>query len=104
MKSKIVSLSLASMLLISCASSSDIFPTVPTDVGDINSGAVDNGLPNPIAIAADPANNQIIVVNSNVDYYYDQGSLMTISVDTTTPTDPILQVTSVVATPSFGRK
>lgn len=84
-------------LISACASDIDIFPDIPltTETGLLE-------MPNPISIAADSANDQIIVVNSNVDFFFDQGSLMTINVDASDPTSPLLTATSAVATPNFG--
>lgn len=84
-------------LFSACASTVDIFPDIPltTEVGLLE-------MPNPIAIAEDAANDQIIVVNSNVDFFFDQGSLMTIHVDASDPASPLLTATAVLATPNFG--
>lgn len=82
---------------IQCSGSSSIFPPVPT-VTD----AASVELPNPISVVADAANSQILVANSNVDIFFIEGSLMTISVDATTPTAPVLTATSVLATPNFA--
>lgn len=91
------SLFLFFLVLNACSSGSSIFPAVPlvTDTASVV-------LPNPIGIATDPANSQIILVNSNLDIGYDSGTLMTLSVDATDPTSPVLQVTSVIQTPNFG--
>lgn len=85
------------VVLTHCASDTSIFPPVPT-----TTETAQVVLPDPISIAVDPANNQIIVVNSNVDFAYSQGSLMTIGVDATNPNSPVLSVTSVLATVNYG--
>lgn len=59
-------------------------------------------MPNPISIAVDTANGQIIVVNSNVDFFFEEGSLAMISVDATDTNAPVLTATKIIATPSFG--
>lgn len=84
-------------LFLACAAGDSIFPALPTS---INASELD--LPNPIDIVADPANDQIIVVNSDVDFFYDQGSLMTIEIDAADPASPTLTATSVTHTPRFA--
>ncbi|MBI2339663.1 MAG: YncE family protein [Deltaproteobacteria bacterium] len=83
--------------LLGCASENDIFPPANTSLDP-----ADLELPNPIAIAVDPANSQIIVVNSNVDFFFEEGTLATLSVDATDPNAPVLTATAMVASPSFG--
>ncbi len=85
------------LLLASCASSNDIFPSLPTS---LNSD--DIALPNPIAIIADDANGQIILVNSEVDFLYEEGDIVTISVDATDPLAPVLTATSLITTPRYA--
>lgn len=78
-------------LLGACASSQDIFPSVdPTT------------LDSPTSLVADAVNNQLIVVNSNVDFLYDHGSLMTVSVDGNNADAPVLAITSTTITPNFA--
>lgn len=101
MKSKnviwIASLALAMTTLVSCSAGNSIFPDIPLS---INAGEVQ--LSNPISIAVDTANSQIIIANSNVDFLYRQGSLMTVSVDASDPLSPALTATSAIATPNFA--
>ncbi|MDO8518823.1 MAG: hypothetical protein Q7T11_01510, partial [Deltaproteobacteria bacterium] len=51
------------LLASACTKGENIFPSYPlsTDLSEIE-------LSNPISIAADPANSQIIVANSNIDF------------------------------------
>lgn len=81
----------------SCAGDFDIFPDVPTTI-DPSSIA----LPSPISLAIDEANNQIILVNSNVNFSYDGGSIAVINVDASDPTSPVLEATEIIATPNFA--
>ena len=83
--------------LISCASENDVFPEVP-----LSTSTADVDLPNPISILTDAANNQIIVLNSNVDVFYNQGSLAVIFVDATDTDAPVLTATSIIAAPNYG--
>lgn len=82
---------------INCASSNDIFPSVPT-----STSTSDVQLPNPIAIVVDTVNGQLILVNSNVDFFFDEGSLATLSVDASNTNAVVLAATSIIATPNFG--
>lgn len=84
-------------LLTACGAGSSIFPSTPTTT---DTAALE--LPNPITIAADFANGQIIVVNSNVDFFFEQGSIATISVDASTPSSPVLLATSITLTPNYA--
>lgn len=81
----------------SCAGDFDIFPDVPTTT-DSSSIA----LPSPISLAVDEPNGQIILVNSNVNFSYDGGSIAVINVDASDPTSPVLEATEVIATPNFA--
>lgn len=101
MRTSIRILSLALFLPVlglgACAGSEDIFPSVVLDTTE--STAV---LPNPISIYADTANNQILVANSNVDIFFDTGSLAVLSVDTTDPDAPQLSATQIISAPNFA--
>ncbi|MCP5463743.1 MAG: hypothetical protein H7A33_01830 [Deltaproteobacteria bacterium] len=88
---------LAIALLSGCADSQDIFPTPATALSE--SAVV---LPNPLDIAVDTARGNIIVSNSNVDVFYDGGSLGLLSFDATDVTAPTLAAVSIVATPNFS--
>ncbi len=85
------------ILLTACASDTDIFPITPvsTDLSSLE-------MPNPLTLAVDEGNSQILVANSNVDFFFDQGTLMTIEIDATDTQAPTLTATSVVATPNFA--
>lgn len=82
---------------VSCASSNGIFPTVVTSTNE--SLVV---LPNPISIAVDEANSQIIVANSNVDIFFDQGSIAVLTVDASTVSNPQLTASEIIAAPNFA--
>lgn len=84
---------------ISCASENNVFPEVPLSIS-----TEDLDLPNPISILTDAANNQIIVLNSNVDVFYNQGSLAVIGVDATDTDAPVLTATAIIAAPNYGTK
>ncbi len=84
-------------VLASCSSGNDIFPDIP-----LSTNTADLDFPNPISIATDAANNQVILVNSKVDFFYDKGSIAVISVDVTDPTAPILAATDIIAAPNFA--
>jgi len=96
---KFFKFSLCSLVLLSiaCSSSNDIFPENPlsTDLDEVE-------LPNPISILADPANDQIIVINSNVDVLFENASAMTINIDATDPDAPVLTPTSVREIPNYA--
>lgn len=83
--------------LSACASDNDIFPAIPLSLSTSTLQ-----LPNPIDFATDPANSQIIVVNSNVDLAYGQSSLVSISVDATDPTAIKLAATDAIEIPNFA--
>ena len=85
------------LALSACASGNDIFPPAETSTDPATLE-----LPNPISIASDPANSQIIVVNSNVDFFFEEGTMAAIEVDASDPNAPALTATAVVVTPSFG--
>ncbi|MBX7148601.1 hypothetical protein K1X76_05900 [bacterium] len=82
---------------VACTKSSDIFPDVPVDVT-----ADDFEIPNPIAIINDTVNTQLIVVNSNVDFFFDGGSITTFDVDGTDPDNPVLTPTAALATANYA--
>lgn len=84
-------------LLTACATGENIFPSAPV-LTDVTS----DDIPNPISMAVDEPNSQIIVVNSNVDFSFENGTIMTVSVNATDPESPELEVTSIVSTPNFG--
>ncbi|OGP08927.1 MAG: hypothetical protein A2048_02510 [Deltaproteobacteria bacterium GWA2_45_12] len=85
------------LLCTSCASNQNIFPDLPTALDSAHIA-----LPNPISVVADTANEQIILVNSNVDFFYENGSIITISVDATDPNAPVLTATDLVTTPRYA--
>lgn len=87
----------ASDALVACSSTEDIFPPLPT-----STDTASLELPNPVSIAADPVNGQILVVNSNVDFSFEQGSLAVISVDASDPDAPVLAAQAIVPAPNFG--
>lgn len=80
-----------------CASDNDIFPNNPFSL-DVDEVA----LPNPIAILADPANDQIVVFNSNIDIVFGEASVVTINIDATDPDNPILTPTSARQIPNYA--
>lgn len=84
-------------LLASCAGSDDIFPDVVLSVDEASAS-----LPNPISIAVDVANAQIIVANSNVDILYETGSLAVLSFDATDTAAPTLTAATLVSSPNFA--
>lgn len=88
---------LVCLACVSCASDTGIFPTVTLDTAE-NTAT----LPNPISIVTDVANNQILVANSNVDIFFDSGSLAILSFDVTNPTAPTLTAAQVIAAPNFA--
>lgn len=85
------------LFLGACASDANIFPVTPvsTDLSSLE-------MPNPLSIAVDEGNSQILVANSNVDFFFEQGTLMILEVDATDTNAPTLTATSVVATPNFA--
>ena len=85
------------MGFLACASSTDIFPSVVTSTGETLAE-----FPNPISIAVDETNSQIVVANSNVDVFFDQGSLAVLTVDATDTAAPSLTATQVISTPNFS--
>lgn len=84
-------------LLVSCAGSDDIFPDVVLSADEASAS-----LPNPISMAVDVANSQIIVANSNVDILYETGSLAVLSFDATDTDAPILTTSTFVSSPNFS--
>lgn len=80
-----------------CASDLDIFPAVETSADETVAD-----LPNPISIVVDAANSQLIVASSNVDIFYDTGSLATFSIDATDEDAPQLTATSIQEAPNFA--
>jgi YVTN family beta-propeller protein len=83
--------------LVACASDIDIFPAVVTSTSE--SAVV---LPNPVSIAADEARSQILVANSNVDIFFDTGSLAVLTVDAANPAAPVLSAAQIVSAPNFA--
>lgn len=81
---------------VNCASNNSIFPGVPL------TNSSDFEIPNPIAVVADTANNQLIIVNSNVDILFDQGSLVTLGVNASNPLNPTFTLTDAIAIPNFA--
>lgn len=96
-KTHITRLCLLLLLNSSCASSTGIFPAIVTSLSE--SELV---LPNPISIAVDAANSQIVVANSNVDIFYETGSLSSFSVNATNTGAPELTALHVLETPNFA--
>lgn len=88
---------LFSTSLAACSSTEDIFPPLPT-----STDTASLALPNPVSIAVDPANGQILVVNSNVDFSFEQGSVAVISVDAGDPGTPVLAAQAITPAPNFG--
>lgn len=88
---------LALFFLGACASQTDIFPAVTTSVDETLAE-----FPNPISIAVDQVNSQIVVSNSNVDFFSDGGSLAVLTVDATNTTAPSLTANQVINTPNFS--
>lgn len=93
----VIGLILSCVCLAACASDVDIFPTVVTSTSE--SAVI---LPNPVSIAADETRSQILVANSNVDIFFDTGSLAVLSVDATNPAAPILSAAQIVSAPNFA--
>lgn len=90
-------LPLALFFLSACASQTDIFPAVVTSAGETLAE-----FPNPISIAVDQTNSQIVVSNSNVDFFFEQGSLAVLAVDATNTTAPNLTASQVISAPNFS--
>lgn len=88
---------LSALVALSCADSTGIFPDVVTSTSE--SDAV---LPNPVSLAVDETNSQIVVANSNVDIFFSAGSLAVLEVDASTPTAPSLALSQVVTAPNFA--
>lgn len=86
-----------SFVFISCAASDDVFPSV---VLDTEEALVQ--LPNPIDLVVDEVNSQVLVANSNVDIFYDGGSLAVLSFDATEPAAPQLAAVKIIETPNFA--
>lgn len=84
-------------LWTSCAGSDNIFPDVV-----LSADEADASLPNPISIAVDAANSQILVANSNVDILYETGSLAVLSFDATDTAAPTLTAATMVSAPNFA--
>jgi YVTN family beta-propeller protein len=81
----------------SCAQSQGVFPDIVTSTTE--SEVI---LPNPVSIAIDETNDQIIVANSNVDIFFEAGSLAVLNVDATIPTAPVLSASQILETPNFA--
>lgn len=88
---------LIAVLLGGCSSSTGIFPTISTSTSE--STVV---FPNPISVTLDTVNNQVMLVNSNVDIFFDTGSVALFSFDATTPSAPQLSLTQVLSVPNFA--
>lgn len=82
--------------LSACKSGTTIFPDTPTSI------STKDDMASPIDIVVDTTNNQLIIINSNVDFYFDNGFIMTASVNATTPSAPVLTETSLLNTPNFA--
>lgn len=96
-KIPVAGLVLACFALASCATSTGIFPEIVTSLNE--SQLV---LPNPISIAVDAANSQIVVANSNVNIFYEKGSLASFLVNATNTAAPELSALHVIETPNFA--
>lgn len=83
--------------LLSCGDDTGIFPNVVTSTSE--SEAI---LPNPISLAVDETNSQIVVANSNVDIFFSTGSLAVLTVDATDPNAPSLALSQVIEAPNFA--
>lgn len=94
---KILFVTLSLFIFSACAQSSSIFPSVVTSLSE---DAV--VLPSPTSLVLDPTNSQIVVANSNVDVFFNQGSLAVLSLDTSTPTSPKLSASQIIATPNYA--
>lgn len=86
-------------ILTSCAVEDDVFPSAPTTT---DPDLLD--LPNPISLAVDETNNQVLVVNSNGEFSYDTGSLALLSVDATDPDSPAITASQIITAPNFAGK
>ena len=80
-----------------CSGSSGIFPEIVTSVSE--SELV---IPNPISIVVDQVNEHIVVANSNVDIFYNTGSLAVLDMDATDTNAPVLSAVDVISTPNFA--
>lgn len=87
----------ASVFFAACASDLDIFPSVATSTSE-----TDADLPNPISLMVDAVSGQLIVSNSNVDIFYDTGSLTLFDVDATDTTAPELTAVQFLEAPNFS--
>lgn len=85
------------LVLSGCATSTGIFPEVVTSLSE--TALV---LPNPISIVVDQANSQIVVANSNVDIFFDTGSLAVLGINATDTNAPVLTARHVISTPNYA--
>lgn len=82
---------------IACADiSKGVFPDVETSTSE--STVV---LPNPISLIVDETNSQVIVANSNVDIFFDSGSLAVLNIDTSGGS-VALSASQILETPNFA--
>lgn len=95
--SHLFGLALACVFFASCTNGTGIFPVAVTSTNE--SEVV---LPNPVSIVADAANSQILVANSNVDIFFDSGSLAVLNVDATDPNAPVLTASQIIPAPDFA--
>lgn len=97
MKCRALLATLVLSLVLGCAQSGDIFPTVETSLTE--SEAI---FPNPISLILNEADSQLYVANSNVDIFFSAGSLAVLTVDATDVSAPTLTATQVLSTPNFA--
>lgn len=83
--------------MISCSSSTGIFPSISTST---NENTI--VLPNPISVVVDTTNSRVVVANSNVDIFFNQGSMAVLTVDASDTDNPVLAAGSVLASPNFA--
>lgn len=85
------------LLTVACATNEGVFPEIVTSLSE-----ADTVLPNPVSVIVDEANSQIVVANSNVDIFFEQGSLALLAVDATTPASPSLSAAQIIEAPNFA--
>ena len=87
----------STVMVCACSSNDSIFPHENLSLSE--SSIV---LANPISLVVDAANDQLIVVNSNIDYYFEKGAIYTFDVDASNPAAPQLTATSARLIPNFA--
>ena len=82
---------------MACAGSgTSIFPSVSTSLVE-----AEVNFPNPLSLSVDPTRNQLYLVNSNVDVFFETGSLAVLDFDATTTTSPTITAKQILPLANF---